>query len=68
RSAHVDLETSLEISRKYHHFNGVNKTSLNVRLLSKGIPSVARKWIASFMSGRQASIGFDDYQAEVAHE
>jgi len=47
-------------------FNGVNKTSLDVRLQSKGIPSVARKWIASFMSGRQASIGFDDYQTEVA--
>ncbi|KAI3093180.1 hypothetical protein CBS147333_10127 [Penicillium roqueforti] len=37
-------------------FNGVNKTSLDIRLQSKGIPSVARTWIASFMSGRQASI------------
>lgn len=36
-------------------FNGVNKTSLDTRLHSKGIPSVARKWIASFMSGRPAS-------------
>ncbi|KAJ5244713.1 hypothetical protein N7489_004809 [Penicillium chrysogenum] len=45
---------------------GVNKTSLGIRLRSKGIPSVARKWIASSMSGRQASIGFDDYQTEVA--
>jgi hypothetical protein len=46
-------------------FNGVNKTNLDIRLQSKGIPSVARTWIASFMSGRQASIGFDDYQTEV---
>ena len=46
-------------------FNRVNKTSLDIRLQSKGIPSVARRWITSFMSGRQASIGFDDYQTEV---
>jgi hypothetical protein len=46
-------------------FNGVNKTSLDIRPQSKGIPSVARRWISSFMSGRQASIGFDDYQTEV---
>jgi hypothetical protein len=44
---------------------GAFKTSLDVRLQSKSIPSVARKSIASFMSGRQASIGFEDYQTEV---
>jgi hypothetical protein len=47
-------------------FNGVNKTSLDARLQSKGIPAVARRWIASFMSGRQANIGFDDYHTKVA--
>ncbi|KAI3014160.1 hypothetical protein CBS147347_11515 [Aspergillus niger] len=46
-------------------FNGVNKTSLDIRLQAKGIPKVARRWIASFMSGRQARIGFDDYCSEV---
>ena len=47
-------------------FNGVNQTSLDARLQSKGIPTVARRWIASFMSGRQANITFDDYSSEVA--
>lgn len=47
-------------------FNGVNKISLDARLQSKGIPAVARRWIASFMCGRQANIGFDDYLSEVA--
>jgi ribonuclease HI len=47
-------------------FNGVNQTSLDARLQSKGIPLVARRWIASFMTGRQASIRFDDYQTEIA--
>lgn len=47
-------------------FNGVNQLSLDARLQSKGIPSVARKWIASFMGERQASIRFDDYQTEIA--
>jgi hypothetical protein len=42
-------------------FNGVIKASLDIHLQSKGFPSVARRWIASFMSGRQASIGFEDY-------
>ncbi|THC94138.1 hypothetical protein EYZ11_006387 [Aspergillus tanneri] len=46
-------------------FNGVNKTSLDTRLQFKGIPAVARRWIASFMSGRQANIGFDDYRTVV---
>jgi ribonuclease HI len=47
-------------------FNGVNQISLDTRLQSKGIPTVARRWIASFMSGRQANIKFDDYSSEVA--
>jgi ribonuclease HI len=47
-------------------FNGVNKISLDARLRAKGIPAVARKWIASFMSDRFASIGFDDFRTEVA--
>jgi ribonuclease HI len=47
-------------------FNGVNKLSLDACLRSKGIPTVARKWIASFMSDRFASIGFDDFRTEVS--
>lgn len=47
-------------------FNGVNQISLDARLQSKGIPLVARRWITSFISGRQASIRFDDYQTTVA--
>jgi hypothetical protein len=47
-------------------FNGVNKLSLDARLRAKGIPTVARKWIASFMSDRFASIGFDDVRTEVS--
>jgi ribonuclease HI len=46
-------------------FNGVNRTSLDARLQAKGIPAVARRWIANFMSGRQANINFDDYSSEV---
>ena len=46
-------------------FNGVNKVSLDARLRAKGIPAVARKWIASFMSDRYASIGFDDFRTEM---
>ncbi|KAF7118717.1 hypothetical protein CNMCM5793_008337 [Aspergillus hiratsukae] len=47
-------------------FNGVNKISLDARLRVKGIPTVARKWIASFMSDRFANIGFDDFRTEIA--
>jgi hypothetical protein len=47
-------------------FNGVNEASLNARLQAKGIPTVARKWISSFMENRYASITFDDFQTEVA--
>jgi hypothetical protein len=47
-------------------FNGVNKISLDARLRAKGILAIARKWIASFMSDRFASIGFDDFRTEVA--
>jgi hypothetical protein len=46
-------------------FNGVNPISLDARLRSKGIPAIARRWIASFMSVRQANIRFDDYSSEV---
>ena len=47
-------------------FNGVNKISLDTRLYIQGIPSVARKWIRSFMEARSASIKFDDFQTAVA--
>lgn len=47
-------------------FNGVNKTSLDACLRTNGIPAVVRRWIASFMSDRQANIGSDDFQIEVA--
>ncbi|KAG2000761.1 hypothetical protein GB937_010863, partial [Aspergillus fischeri] len=47
-------------------FNDVNKISLDARLRAKGIPAIARKWIASFMSDRFANIGFDDFRTEVA--
>ena len=46
-------------------FNRVNKISLNARLRAKGFPAVARKWIASFMSDRFASIGFVDFRTEI---
>jgi ribonuclease HI len=46
-------------------FNGVNKVSLDACLRARRIPTVARKWIASFMSDRHASIGFDDFRTEV---
>lgn len=45
-------------------FNGVNKASLNASLQKRQIPTVARKWIASFMSDRHANIGFDDFRTE----
>ncbi|KAJ5837634.1 uncharacterized protein N7525_002822 [Penicillium rubens] len=45
-------------------FNGVNKVSLDACLQARRIPTVARKWIASFMSDRHASIGFDDFRTE----
>jgi hypothetical protein len=47
-------------------FNGVNNVSLDARLRARRIPTVARKWITSFMSDRYASIGFDDFRTEVA--
>jgi hypothetical protein len=43
-------------------FNGVNKISLDHCLRARRIPRTARKWIASFMSDRHASIGFDDFR------
>jgi ribonuclease HI len=45
-------------------FNGVNWVSLDYSLQARGIPMVARKWIASFMSDRYANIGFDDFRTE----
>lgn len=45
-------------------FNGVNWVSLDASLQARGIPTVARKWIASFMSNRHANIGFDDFLTE----
>ena len=47
-------------------FNGVHKVSLDARLRARRIPTVARKWIASFMSDRHASIGFDDFRTEMS--
>ncbi len=43
-------------------FNGVNQKSLDACLRARRIPSVARKWIASFMNDRHASMGFDDFR------
>ncbi|KAJ9481486.1 hypothetical protein VN97_g11990 [Penicillium thymicola] len=40
--------------------------SLEACLRARRIPTVARKWIASFMSDRHASIGFDDFRTETA--
>jgi hypothetical protein len=47
-------------------FNRVNKLSLDIRLRAKGIPTVARLWIGSFMKDRFASISFDNFQTEVS--
>lgn len=47
-------------------FNGVHKVSLDACLRARRIPRVARKWIASFMSDRHASIGFDDFRTEIS--
>ncbi|XHF99701.1 hypothetical protein AWENTII_013004 [Aspergillus wentii] len=46
-------------------FNGVNKTSLDACLQARRIPTTARKWIASFMSDRHASVGFDDFRTSM---
>ncbi|OQE11161.1 hypothetical protein PENFLA_c080G07693 [Penicillium flavigenum] len=47
-------------------FNGVNQTSLDACLRAGRIPVVVRKWIASFISDRYTSIGFDDFRTELA--
>ena len=47
-------------------FNGVHKVSLDAYLQARRIPTVARKWIASFMSDCHASIGFDDFHTEMS--
>jgi hypothetical protein len=46
-------------------FNGVNKSSLEARRKTKGIPTIAR-WISSFMEDRKASIGFNDFETSTA--
>jgi hypothetical protein len=46
-------------------FNGVSKTNLNARLHDQGIPTVARRWIWSFMEAQSASIKFDDFKTDV---
>ena len=47
-------------------FNGVHKVSLDACLRARRIPTVARKWIASFMSDRHANIGFDDFRTDMS--
>lgn len=47
-------------------FNGVKATTLDARLLEKGIPTSARKWIQSFMRDRTASIHFDGFSTKVS--
>ena len=46
-------------------FNGVNSTTLDARLQERGIPSVASRWIQSFMEERSASIKFDGFETKV---
>lgn len=47
-------------------FNGVKATTLDARLLEKGIPTPARRWIQSFMQDRTASIHFDGFSTKVS--
>jgi hypothetical protein len=47
-------------------FNRVKEASLNACLQAKGILTVARKWISSFIENQYASITFNDFQTEVA--
>jgi hypothetical protein len=47
-------------------FNGVNNRSLDARLEAKGILTVARNWIRSFIEDRLASILFDDFESTTA--
>ncbi|EED16644.1 reverse transcriptase, putative [Talaromyces stipitatus ATCC 10500] len=47
-------------------FNGVNDSSLDTRLQAKGILTVARRWIRSFMENRYAGISFNDFQTEIS--
>lgn len=47
-------------------FNGVNKKTLDARLEAKGIATIARNWIRSFMEDRLANITFDDFESAVA--
>ena len=46
-------------------FNGVNKQALDLRLKEHGIPTLARRWIQSFMECRTASIKFDNFETQV---
>ncbi|KAL3248114.1 hypothetical protein ABHI18_012161, partial [Aspergillus niger] len=45
-------------------FNEVNNTSLEARLRAKGILTIGRQWIHSFMENRHASIAFDDFETQ----
>lgn len=45
-------------------FNDVNLISLGPSLQARGIPMVAMKWIASFMSDWHANIAFHDFRTK----
>lgn len=47
-------------------FNRVNKTSLDTCLQAKGIPTIVRCWICSFMKNQYTSICFDNFQTEAS--
>jgi hypothetical protein len=47
-------------------FNGVSSSTLDARLLERGIPTPARQWIHSFMQDRTASIQFDGFETKIA--
>jgi hypothetical protein len=47
-------------------FNSVNSTTLNARLEERGIPTLARRGIKSFMEERSASITFDGFETGTA--
>jgi len=46
-------------------FRLVNKDILDACLEEKGIPSIARRWIQSFMEERMAKIRFNRFSSEV---
>jgi hypothetical protein len=47
-------------------FNGVHDSTLDERLLERGVPTPATKWIQSFTRDRMASIQFDGFVTGVA--